>query len=804
MSRLIFDLQRAARALAKAPLFTSVAVLSLGLALALNTTMFALADAIFHPYVPYPHPEQIGEPALLGGDPKHAVSLDDRLAAVRGLHSYDRLATYRYLRAALIETGARSEYQWVAGVSPEFFDVLGVRPMLGRVFDSSEAGSRSTQGAVISFRFWNRAFSGRPLSDTLTMMIAHSRYTVIGIMPRGVHHPWAATDIWLPMDALPVDPSAVAFGPFSVMHFKPGVQLDAVRAELSVLAARLTAEYTPKRPLSARLWTLGRGYVSPSVFPAFVLGTVVMVLIIACANLGTMMIARGMARRRETAIRIALGASSRDVIREVLLECAIIGVAGVTLGVLLTWWALYLLPHFTLPSVPDLGDLEPIPSWRVFAFAVSATLATIVAAGALPAWRAARTDPAEPMKEGSATTTGKVRDRYNPLVMLEVALSTALLMCSALFVIVAVRLAAFDFRYAAKQLLTATIQPSVTGVPLGGESHFYDDLLARLTVMPRVRLAATRYWNVPEGRMLFSEEGQSGDRWMNSNSYAVVSPNYFRTLGINVVSGRDFAPGDAGGAMPIAILDEKAAEQLWPDTRNPIGRMIKLGTKESKAPWIRVVGVVQAIEYLPRKDIDLPPEPVVYVTVPNDTGRVRELLVRSDGIGQDADRAVLATSVQAELHRILPLQGDVPVRPWLDDYEGKRAKAGFLASLFGAFAGFGLVLCAVGLYGVLAYTVTRRLREFAVRIALGARRRDVIRIVVHDAAVTALAGVGIGAFGALVLTWPIVNGIGTIAYAPVVALIASESLLFLVAFVASLGPVRRAAQADPLEVIRAT
>ena len=263
MSRIIFDLQRAARALAKAPLFTSVAVLSLGLALALNTTMFALADAVFHPYVPYLHPEQVGEPAFLGGDPKHAVSLDERLAAVRsGLRSYDRIATYKYLRAVLIETGARSEYQWVAGVSPDFFDVLGVRPMLGRVFDSSETGSRSTQGAVISFRFWNRAFSGRPLSDMLTVMIAHSRYTVIGIMPRGVHHPWAATDIWLPIDALPVDPSAVAFGPFSVMHFKPGVQLDAVRAELSVLAARLTAEYTPKRPLSARLWTLGRGYVS--------------------------------------------------------------------------------------------------------------------------------------------------------------------------------------------------------------------------------------------------------------------------------------------------------------------------------------------------------------------------------------------------------------------------------------------------------------------------------------------------------------------------------------------------------------
>jgi ABC-type antimicrobial peptide transport system permease subunit len=216
-----------------------------------------------------------------------------------------------------------------------------------------------------------------------------------------------------------------------------------------------------------------------------------------------------------------------------------------------------------------------------------------------------------------------------------------------------------------------------------------------------------------------------------------------------------------------------------------------------------VIGVSQFIEYLPRKDIDLPPDPVVYVVTPNDGATVRRLLVRGDGVNGERGRAALSTVLQQEIHRQLPAEAEVPVRPWLDDYENQREMVGFLASIFGAFAGFGLVLCAVGLYGVLAYTVGRRLREFAVRIALGARRRDVMRLVLHDAAVTALGGVGIGAFIALAVTRSIVEGIGAFPYAAAIALVASELVLFGVAFIASLGPVRRAAQASPIEILRA-
>jgi predicted permease len=797
------NLRSAARSLSKAPLFTTVAVTSLGLALALNTTMFALADAVLHPHDPYPHSERIIFPSVFGGDPKRALGLDIRLQAVReGLHSYDMLAAYKFIRGALVQTSSATEYHSAVGVSPEFFELLGVRPQLGRAFDRSDAGARATQGAVISFRLWNRLFQARPLSKNLTMTVARTRYAIIGVMPRGVHLPYGETDIWLPLDALPVDPATQPIGPFPILRLRPGATVDMLRAELMAVAARLTAEYSPKRPLSARVNVVGV-YAGPLVYPSFVVVTVTMVLIIACANLATMLVARGMARRRDTAIRVALGASRRAIVRDVLGECVLIGIGGVTLGILLTWWALYVLPHFTIPIVAQLGDLMPVPSWRVFCFAFATSAVTILCAGALPAWRAATTDPAEPMKEGSASTTARLRDRYNPLIVLEVALSTALLVCSGLFVVVVVKLAAFDFRYAAKQLLIANIPPN-KAVAKGTESRFYDDLVIRMTRLTHARFAATRHDGTPDGKIIIAEEGKSGNTWLNSNGYLVVSPDYFRTTGVPILRGRDFAPGDARGSLPVVIVDEMAAARLWPDIHDPVGRMIKLGRNESPAPWLRVIGVAQSIEYMPRRDIDLPPEPLVYVAEANDSVIARELLVRGDGLDGDRGRAALAIAVQQQIRDALAAAWEVPVRPWLDNYERQRDAVGFFAWLFGAFAGFGVVLCAVGLYGVLAYTVSRRLREFAVRIALGARRRDVIRLVLHDAAVTALAGVGIGAFVALWLTRPIVDGMAFVEYGAAYALVGAELLLFAVAFIASLGPVRQAAQADPVEVLRST
>ena len=804
MQRLAHDVRYAARALAKAPLFTIVAVVSLALALALNTTMFALVDAALYPPNPYPDADRIAQPLFRGGDPKHPVPNEVRVKALRdGLRSFDLIADYT-LSPAFVETSSTAEDMYAIAVSPEFFHVLGVGPLVGRTLGVTDVGTSGVQSAVISYRLWNRLFNRRPLGDSITLDVSRQRYTVVGVMPRGVHYPGDA-DIWIPEAAVPTDSSGRRAGPFAIMHLAPGATFDAGRAEIELVVQRLNAEYTPQRHLSVWVWPIRDWRGRPLPFGGFVLSsTLLMVLIIACANLATMLVARGLARRRETAIRIALGASRRDIIRGVLAECTLVVAAGLALGTLLTYWALYVLPHFTVPWLPRLGDLQPTLSGRVFAFAFGAALATIVVAGALPALRAAWTDPAEPMKEGAGTTTGRLRDRYNPLIIVEVALSTALLMCSALFVIFAVRLALFDFRYDAKRLVMADLGVSPQQLPAGSSvARFYYDLIERAQRLPGAERAATRRWDLPIGRMIWAEEGKTGTTWMNSNGYCVVSPDFLRTLGIRMIRGRDFTAGDATGPVPVAIVDAAAAARLWPDMSDPVGRMLKLGIQTSPAPWIRVVGVTANVEYEPRLDPDLPPDPMIYVVMPNDQATNRQLLVRGDGVGDARGRAALALRLKRDLRDVLPSAKAIPVRPWLDGYEGRRATGQFMASLFGSFAAFGLALCAVGLYGVLAYTVSRRLREFAVRIALGARRRDVARLVLHDAAVTALAGVGIGAFVALKIARPLAFAMGNLPYADVVALLSAELVLFAVATVASLGPVRRAAKADPVEILRA-
>lgn len=802
MRRLAYDLRYAARSLARSPLFASVAVFSLGLALAVNTTIFALADGVMHPYVAYRQPERIIVPTFMGGDPKRALTFDTRYRAIRdGVHAYDGIAAYTLVQAA-VQTGTVGRDWAPVGVSAQFFDVLGVRPLVGRTIDTTDAGARATQGAVISYRLWNSRFDRRPLSDDLTLEIARTRYTVIGVMPRGVHFPSGFTDVWIPIDALPAPSRHV--GPFAVVHLRSGASKEALWSEMAIVSKRLTTEYTPKRPLSPRLFPL-EVYGRAAPFPPLFSRSVLIVLVIACANLGTMLIARGLARRRETAIRIALGASRGAIVRGVLAECGLIVAGSVAVGALLTAWALYVVPHFTTPFVPELGDIDPRPRWRVFVYAFEVAVATVLVAAVVPAIRAASTDPSEPMKDGAGTTTGRQRHRYNPLIMVEVALSTTLLMCSALFTIVVVRLTAFDFQYAAKQLVVAdALDVSSARLRGGSVSAYYADLIDRMRRLPGVAGAATQRANIPIGKMVYAEEGKSGDTWINLQSYSIVSPDYLRTMGIPMLRGRDFAPGDGTGDRPVVIVDAAAAARLWPDVRDPVGRMIKLGVQRSDAPWLRVIGVAQAVEYGPRDDPDLPPDPRIYVVAPNDSVGTRQLLVRGTGAG-DSARTILALTVRRELESSMPWVATIDVHSWLDNLERIRAAESFLASLFASFAGFGLLLCAVGLYGVLAYTVSRRLREFAVRVALGARARDVAKLVVHDAAVTALAGVGVGAFVALYVT----RSIGDYAaflpsYAHVVALVSAESVLFVVAAAASFAPVRRAAKADPVEVLRAT
>ena len=790
---MLAELRHAARGLRRSPLFAGVAVLSLGLALALNTTMFALVDAVLHPHVPYPAPERLYMVWVRGDDPGRYV--DDALKA-DAIRASLRLAEGSTLYSGLsssLTTALDSEDALVGAVGPEFFDVVGVRPYVGRTFRPDDAAQHA---AIISFALWRRAFGERPLGEGLTIEVGDSPFTVVGVMPPGMHV--GARDVWIPDDAAAA--LKTHSPPRALLRVRADASMDAVRAELNVVTARLTTAHGSSRyPLTAQLIDMGAKPPRLDVFYIVMVVTAAVVLVIACANLATLLLARGEARRRELAIRLALGASRGAVMRHVMLECGILVAGGAALGLLLGRWSLQLAARWAPPFIPQLGEYVPTPSWRVFALTLTAAFAVLVLAGVAPALRAAATPPAEPMKDGGGST-GRRRRRYSTLIIAEVALATALLMTAALFGMSSYRLATYQFRMNAQRLVIASaLWNEGDGTETARAARIertYADLLTRLRSVDDVRDVATRRNQSPHQGMVVGENGAAGVQHMNLRGYEIVSPGYLRTVGIPVIDGRDFAEGDASGPG-VAIVDAAAARRLWPNLASPVGRMLKLGSERSRAPWVRVIGVTPSVAAALRHETDALDDPDIRVVAPG-AMQAREIVVAGDATG-----AALPVVVRRELRRALP-NAYVRVERFLAGHEEKIRFQSFLALLYCALSAFALVLCAVGLYGALAYSVSLRLREFSIRASLGATRRHLLPNVVHEAAVTALAGVGIGAFGALWATRYVMDALYPIAFVEVKALAIAEAILLLVAALAASQPVTRAVRANPAEALQAT
>ena len=796
MRHLARELHGAVRGLARSPLFATVAVLSLGIALALNTTMFALVDAILHPPMPHPAPERLYQVNWRGDDPRKPVPPEDKhRAIVEGLTAAEATATLTLKSAQLVVNGDGAD-GYVAAVGPGFFAVTQVRPVAGRTLDG---GSPTAREAVIEYGMWRRAFGERPLSERLTIEIDEEVYTVVGVMPPGMR--LGAGEVWIPIGSIPGDSAGTMrrMGT-TALRARPGVTRAMLEAELKLVARRVQAEHgSPEYPLGAFVWGVVQSKPRLDGFHQFLLIVVGGVLAIACANLATLLLARGAARRREMAVRLAMGARRWTVARQVLLECGLIAFAGAALGLLLTQWGMRLVAHWAPPFVPQLGEFVPHTSWRVFAFAFGVALGVMVLAGVLPALRAASVPPAEPLKDGAGTTRRR-RERYSGLVVAEVALSTALLMLAGLGLMSNWRLARYEFGFDARRLLNVGIYlPRVRGSAITSAARMpkTDELLARLRSVPGVRDVATVRGQGPDGPIVIGENGRAGERWMNLRTFRVVSPSYLRTMGLPVVQGRDFSEGDASGTEPVAIVDQAAARRLWPEFASPVGRMLKTGDERSDALWVRVVGVTPSRGRRPDAAWHAADDPDIYLVLPNDSMPPLSLVVATR-----TDAASMPLAIRRELRRTLGQGAGMMIEPYRARFDENLRFTGFLAMLFCALSAFALVLCAVGLYGVLAYTVSQRTREFAIRIALGARAPTVARLVVHDASVMALAGVGIGAFVALAFTYGMATEFDGIRWAHAKALVAAEAVLFAAAMAAAWEPVRRGMRANPASTMQ--
>ncbi len=802
MTNLPFEIRHAARALAKGPGFTIVAVLSLAVALGLTTIMFGLVDAAIHPYVPYREPERLYVLQSRGYDRtgKMPGGLTQILTLRRERKFHAGLALFSQTRTT-VETGTEGREVGTAFVSADFFSVYGVEPTLGRTWATPDGRSADETQAIVSERLWKQIGGTSNAIGRATVHANDRVFTVIGVMPRGMNAPsmgdLLGTELWLPMPTGRAD-SVVAF-PQATFRLAPGITPERASQALAQFTAQLSAEFgDAAKTLSYRMTPL---WVPVSRYDSVHLalgGAVAIVMLIACANLSQLVLGRGLARRRELAIRSALGASRGALLRHTMFECALIASGGAVLGVLLAEWGSGIVGAAIPPSVRAIGLVEPHLSWRVFAIGLSAALATIMLFALVPAIRASRADPSEAMKDGAGSTTGRNKHRYSTLVIAEVALSMVLLVGAGLLIKSADALIAFDFGYDPNQIVQAFIPLYRMPMSDSAGRAFLVNLTERANAIPGARGSALIYSSGAADKftLTFEDAGTGMSEHFIGSGASEVSPNFLRTLGIPIVHGRDF--DDADMEHGAVIVTREAARKLWP-YGDALGKLIKFGPRASKQPLLRIVGVARDA-FLNVGDVGADAPPLYFIVPPAGTHlRFARLVVR----GSKAPGA-LSVALRRQIISLSPAVGTASrIFPWSDQLSAMIERDHFLTTLFGVFSAFGLLVSAVGLYGVVAYAVTQRMREFALRVALGAEQRDVAKLVLHDGAVMLLAGTGIGAFVAMFLTRAMRNRVfGFDTYDPA-ALIGAEVILFVIGLIACYVPARRAMRANPLEVLRA-
>jgi putative ABC transport system permease protein len=779
-------LRYAWRSLAKSPGFVAIAVVALGVGLGLSTTMFAVMDSVLHPFVPYRDPATLFHVNWWFGR-RNPMSPAELYRYIRdNTTSFAAVLPERYAGQVLVTPGGDEEVgvQWVVR---QHFGVTGETVARGRTFTPSDGDDV----AIVAHELWRKLYGRRRDLAGAKITLDNRVYAVIGVLPEG-----GRSAVRLLMDESVTQGSVRAYVR-PIVRLKPGVTKEQAAEELRRLARLLTARHgAQEAPFAFELL--------PSVWPReemrdiqkAMIGAALLVLIIACVNLAHLMLARGLAKRREFALRMALGASRQAVVRQMFTECAIITLAGITLGLFVTLWGADFLKNRMPPEVSWIGLVRPQLSWRVFAMGAGAAAISAVLFGLLPAIRVAlAVDVQDPLKDDSGTTTGRHRQRYSPLVVSEVALALVLLMAGGLMLRTIAKLSREHLNFETRTLYRAWVMEprqrlgDSTRTPALSRA----DLIAAASSAPDVAAVALKTYSPLPGRA-FTAEMVTGDstRIIPSHTVDVVTPNYITVLGLPVIRGRNFEPGDAAGSG-VAIIDPVAAQKLYPN-QDALGKMIKLGAPASDGAWVPIVGIMRSPSVLEARE-SYAPSPVIMVARA-DTRGFGQLIFRTR-----SDNPRVAATIQA---RIRTMTGrSTFVAPFDYARRAELVSRGFLAKVFVAMGAVALGLAALGLYGVLAYAVNRRMREFAVRVALGASAANLRRMVLHDGAVMLLAGTGLGAFAALAASRYLDAVLVSVLPSDVIALVMSEAVLLGVGFAAALAPARRAARANPLDILRA-
>lgn len=780
-------LRYAFRSLAQSPGFAAIAILALGLGLGLSTTMFAVLDAVVNPYMPYRDPDTLFPIRWWWGRTRTQIGTGDLYHAVKNeTQSFAAIVPYSGSRLVL-ETTTDSREIMVARVTPEFFTVTGVRLWLGRAF----VGGDMEDVVVVGNDLWRRVYGRRRSLDGATLSLGGRTYTVVGVMPRGASAP-AFASAWLPLS--PSDYAAGAIGA-PLVRLKPGVTIERAQAELQGLGALMTARHSDvDRPINFGLMPIRERREEIKDIHKAMVGAALSVLIVACVNLAHLMLARGLSRRRELALRMALGAGRSAVVWQVFAECAVITAGGAVLGALGAVWGTDILINRMPQEVSWIGLMQPQLSWRVFSVSALAAVASSVLFGLVPGIRVATAVSLdEPLKDG-AGTTGRHRGRYSPLVVGEIAIALVLMMGGGLLLRTIHQLRSVHFTFDTRTLLTA--QASFRrGSSDTSKIMRRDAVVALIAEVPGVQEVAYEGIGRTVGGAVTAEMvGDDSTRTINTHTYDVVSWQYLRVHGLALLKGRDFEPGDAAGNA-MAILNPVAAHRLY-GRGEAVGKMIKLGSPAHDAPWVTVVGIARSPMEL-QGDDNHATQPMVLVVGGDGPIASGRALIRTE-----RNDPRIAVDVRRKLNSE-PSMWYSSVEPFAFARDSELASRRFLAKAFVMMGALALALAVLGLYSALAYAVNQRMREFAVRLALGAEPMRLFRMVMHDGAVMVLAGTAIGAFGALLASRLLDAVLTNVLPSDVTSLVACEVVLIGAGLTAAVAPARRALRADPLDILRA-
>jgi len=801
METLWQDLRFGARVLARSPGFTAVAVLSLALGIGANAAIFSLVEAVLLRPLPFREPERlvmVWEDASQVGFPRNTPAPANYADWKAQNQVFEGMAAIRYRSYNLTGDGEPEKINAQA-VTADFFPLLGISPAPGRNFLPEEDRPGAGRVVIVGHGLWQQRFGSDPGVVGQELLLDGQKYTIVGVAPAGFQFLATDTALWVPIAFSPQDLATRTSHNLTVLaRLKPGVTPQQAHADVGAITERIARDY-PDQARDLRAFVLPlREQLAGQVSRALIVLLVAVgcVLLIACANVANLLLAHAAARGKEIAVRAALGAGRARIVRQLLTESLLLALAGALCGLLLAEASMTFLKQLIPEGMTALTGVRI--DLRVLGYTVLVSLGAGIVFGLAPALQAARLDLNEALKQGSGRAIlGGHRRLRGALVVAEVALALVLLIGAGLMIRTIVRLQGLDpgFRPEKVMTLKTALSRQKYG-ELPRRAAFYREVLERVRALPGVA-AAGYTTSVPlvwrGGTNGFTVEGQPRAPGRDAN-HRQISPDYFRTMGIPLRAGRIFDEHDGPNALPVAMINETMAGKFWPGGE-ALGKRFKLGGPD--APWMTVVGIVGDVRQM---GLDVPVKAEMYFPyqqIDMFWAAPTFLAIRSAG-----DPADLVAAVRREVRAVDPDQPISDVRTMEEILGREVAPRRLQMTLLAGFAGLALLLASLGIYGVISYAVSQRTPEIGIRMALGARPRDVLGMVVGGGLRLAALGVGIGLAAALALTRVMASLLYGVSTTDPLTFVSIPLLLLAVALAASYLPARRALRVDPVAALR--